>query len=894
MSTANDGEAYFRGPEEPAEDAWEPPAWDYEDWSGYENEYPDSWYDWYEDGFYEDFPEDEWYDGEEAPLDGEGGEESFPVKGKGFGKGKRGRGNALGVGCSTCGSKWHDASACPVKGQGRRDGGHFPPAKGWTPKGKGYGKPRFPGKGKGKGYGCFGGRGFKGRGKYGSKGKWRGYAEWPDDSYYQRDKNLVGHFGTDTYAAFPTTQAKESNNTKVFNLDKDDRDILERKPAVTFAESTEEEETAGTQEGKLSKNLSFHFLVSLYAEREHFHMIDGAKRRGLLVDPGASNGLIGSETLRDMMSSCLGEKELSKVRWNSKTAQVSGISGAKDQTLGEITVPVNFGNGRGSFTADVLGGEGSLCPALLSNPALRKMSSVIFTNFFDNGDGLLACHAQNAETPGSSSEWSHCRLLLTDSGHYLLPVDKSSVKVQGEATSKAASFLQTTAKVVKSQWSDVRHCFYSAGNAELERSEVYHAQSKDCSVARDPSESPVEDCSVPRDPSESPVEDCSVPRDPSESPEDCSVPRDILCEQPVGPESYIFGEQPVGPESQVHRAPKHPSTRGVFLLSSDDPLYRQPAKDEWTLFGDVLTRHHHVPSRSLFTPSCTKDCPVEAHLLAATRETSVRMKGDNKIIRDSWRQASHPNRDLGHLWTGVTKFKVRTEATKPHHEKPCGLKEAVPDFSEHFRSYDKDTFPEHWNVREREKAACRYASVPEEFYSRTKRRPVTPGNFRAWFAKARGKGLRWQLQELYSGSGRLSLMAVLSGLLVGFPVDYRYGWDLAMPEHQHMISQARDEFMPACLHTSPSSTAWNSSSRSSPLRQQERELEARSLNFVKDLCVEQSKRDLAFGVEQSLNSAMFQAEDCTMKELLELPNVRRRQQVDQCAHGCVDENAVPV
>ena len=899
MSTANDGEAFFRGPEEPAEDPWEPSSWDYEDWSGYEDEYPESWYDWYEDDFYDgqDFPEDEWYNGEEPLPDGEGGEESFPVKGKGkgFGKGKRGRGNALGVGCSTCGSKWHDASACPVKGKGRRDGGDASPAKGWTPKGKGYGKPRFPGKGKGKGYGGFGGRGFKGRGKYGSKGRWRGYAEWPDDSYYQRDKNLVGHFGTDTYAAFPTTQAAtESNNLKVFSLDKDDRDILESKPSVSFADPTEEDETAGAQESKAAKNLSFHFPVSLYAEREHFHMIDGAKRRGLLVDPGASNGLIGSETLRDMMSSCLGEKERSKVRWSSKTAQVSGISGAKDQTLGEITVPVNFGNGRGSFTADVLGGEGSLCPALLSNPALRKLSSVIFTNFFDNGDGLLACHAQDAESSSSPSEWSHFRLLLTDSGHYLLPVDQSNTKVQGEATVKAASFLQTTAKVVKSKWSDVRHCFYSTGNAELERSEAFHVQGKDCSAPRDPSESSVEDCSVPRDPSESPVEDCSVPRDPSESPEDCSVPCDVLCEQPVGPESYVSGEQPVGPESQVRRAPKHPSTKGVFLLSSDDPLYRQPAKDEWTLFGDVLTRHHHVPRRSMFTPNCTKDCPVEAHLLTASRETSVRMKGDNKVIRDSWKQASHPNRDLGHLWTGVTKFKVKTEIVKPVPERPQAVKDEASEFLDSFSSYDKDTFPKHWNDRERVKAERRYESIPEEFYSRTKRKPVTPGNFQSWFAKARGKGLRWQLQELYSGSGRLSLMAVLSGLLVGFPVDYRYGWDLAMPEHQHMISQARDEFMPACLYASPSSTAWNSSGRNSPLRQPERESEVKSLDFLKDLCVEQVKKDLAFGVEQPLNSTMFQTDGCSMKELLELPNVRRRQQVDQCAHGCMDENAVPI
>ena len=73
--------------------------------------------------------------------------------------------------------------------------------------------------------------------------------------------------------------------------------------------------------------------------------------------------------------------------------------------------------------------------------------------------------------------------------------------------------------------------------------------------------------------------------------------------------------------------------------------------------------------------------------------------------------------------------------------------------------------------------------IPEEFYTKSKRRPVTPKNFR----------------ELYSGSGRLSLMAVLSGLMVGFPIDYRYGWDMSVSNHQAMINQARDEFMPAYL-----------------------------------------------------------------------------------------------
>jgi hypothetical protein len=35
----------------------------------------------------------------------------------------------------------------------------------------------------------------------------------------------------------------------------------------------------------------------------------------------------------------------------------------------------------------------------------------------------------------------------------------------------------------------------------------------------------------------------------------------------------------------------------------------------------------------------------------------------------------------------------------------------------------------------------------------------------------------------------LSLLALLSGLCVLFPLDNQYGWDLAHPEHQRLITE---------------------------------------------------------------------------------------------------------
>ena len=51
------------------------------------------------------------------------------------------------------------------------------------------------------------------------------------------------------------------------------------------------------------------------------------------------------------------------------------------------------------FKGEMIGGAGSLCPALVSNPALRKLRSRIFTEFFNNGDGLLVTGPVGEEDP---------------------------------------------------------------------------------------------------------------------------------------------------------------------------------------------------------------------------------------------------------------------------------------------------------------------------------------------------------------------------------------------------------------------------------------------------------------------------------------------------------------
>ena len=147
MSPKNlDGEGYFQENDQPAasshgRDSWDDSYWAHEPWTSYDDyyddEFEDAWSTWYgEEEYYDvyDEQEEDWvedvvtHENEEASENS--GHENYQMKG-----GKKG--NALGVGCATCGSKWHHASACPVNtSKGRSDQ--------WQdrPKGKGYGKPK--------------------------------------------------------------------------------------------------------------------------------------------------------------------------------------------------------------------------------------------------------------------------------------------------------------------------------------------------------------------------------------------------------------------------------------------------------------------------------------------------------------------------------------------------------------------------------------------------------------------------------------------------------------------------------------------------------------------------------------------------------------------------------
>ena len=114
------------------------------------------------------------------------------------------------------------------------------------------------------------------------------------------------------------------------------------------------------------------------------------------------------------------------------------------------------------YTADVLGGDGSLCPALIGNPSLRRLNASIMANFFESGDGLLVIDGRGKE----ETTIKMFRLLLTDSGHYIVPTDHPTTgKVSSQSKTEVILFHQKVAEAGSSKWNDVnpriKHCFLS-------------------------------------------------------------------------------------------------------------------------------------------------------------------------------------------------------------------------------------------------------------------------------------------------------------------------------------------------------------------------------------------------------------------------------------------------
>ena len=258
-------------------------AWWYDnDWEDYGDGYND--HSWYED-------DDEFYEAEEQPWSGDPAAEpgyqgedsqrsstSYDGEGIYSSGGGKGKGSGpFGSGCYICGSKWHLAADCPVRGKGKGEGKS-------NYKGKSKGKYR-KGKSKGKGKGKYGSKTFgkfrpqKGSWSSGKSSSWRPryFVHYDFDEEYEEPNQLRHarqglHLG-DSPPKEPPRALTSASRAQHFEIKElpgtkseyfEDLLRLERAskapvPATSEEATTTNEQATDTPPSASSKNLTFFF-----------------------------------------------------------------------------------------------------------------------------------------------------------------------------------------------------------------------------------------------------------------------------------------------------------------------------------------------------------------------------------------------------------------------------------------------------------------------------------------------------------------------------------------------------------------------------------------------------------------------------------------------------------
>ena len=148
-----------------------------------------------------------------------------------------------------------------------------------------------------------------------------------------------------------------------------------------------------------------------------YHTVKGKPVWGLIWDPGAGMEVAGTQTLLEYCREVCWPRGMHFKSVPPKgSTSFSGIDGVPLHSEMRASIPIDLGPLKMTFETATIGGTGDRCPFLLSNDTARRRKMISHHNYFDNGDGLLVIPEIEGQCVG-------LRMLLTDSGHYLIPID---------------------------------------------------------------------------------------------------------------------------------------------------------------------------------------------------------------------------------------------------------------------------------------------------------------------------------------------------------------------------------------------------------------------------------------------------------------------------------------
>ncbi|CAK0865187.1 unnamed protein product [Prorocentrum cordatum] len=165
------------------------------------------------------------------------------------------------------------------------------------------------------------------------------------------------------------------------------------------------------------------------------HLVRGREMAGIIVDPGAAAGLMGTDTMKDYVRTYLKDAGLEYTLAPSNST-FSGIDGNTDPGLAVVTMPLGVPGVQDiTFKADLMGGSGSKCPGLLPLPSLLEYNAALFCDILDHRDGVLVLKIKITHKVVKAY---FIRVYFTDSGHYLLPIGQFGQQNLEEDKLKAA------------------------------------------------------------------------------------------------------------------------------------------------------------------------------------------------------------------------------------------------------------------------------------------------------------------------------------------------------------------------------------------------------------------------------------------------------------------------
>ena len=158
---------------------------------------------------------------------------------------------------------------------------------------------------------------------------------------------------------------------------------------------------------------------------DNYHLIKSSNRFGFIVDPGAASGLVGTDSVLEYQSA--GFPYCDSCDVEPSNGKSTGIDGKPTPGLGMLRQIAQISRLKVRWNGEMIGQAGSFCPFLLPLPPLIEPRAILVHGLYSNGDGALifapTASTPKVKSPEACGDVHIARVLLTDSGHYLLPTD---------------------------------------------------------------------------------------------------------------------------------------------------------------------------------------------------------------------------------------------------------------------------------------------------------------------------------------------------------------------------------------------------------------------------------------------------------------------------------------